>query len=192
VIAVIDTLGRITRTYYDELNRPEVVVRNLVGQAIGTADPPEHDPQFPDQNVRTDTVYDENGSGIATIDPLGVIGRTYYDDLNRIIAAVDNLVGQSISAPNPPDRDPMNPDQNVRMDYGFDSLGNRISLQDANGIITSYEFDSINRLQAVVENYTLGMPADHQTNVRTEYTYNAVGNLKTITDANNTNLSNPA
>ena len=79
VIATIDTLNRITRTYYDALGRPQYRVQNLVGQDIEVATPPTYDSQYPDRNIRTETVYDAAGNAIAIIDTLGRITRTYYD-----------------------------------------------------------------------------------------------------------------
>ncbi|HIE37489.1 MAG TPA: RHS repeat protein, partial [Anaerolineae bacterium] len=57
-------------------------------------------------------------------------------------------------------------------------------MTDADGIVTRYEYDGLGRLTAVIENYRPGEPSDHQTNVRTEYGYDGVGNRVVITDAN--------
>jgi YD repeat-containing protein len=68
-IATIDTLGMITRTYYDGDNRPVTVVQNLTGQTIDDPNPPARNPSTPDQNIRTDTYYDANGNAVASQDP---------------------------------------------------------------------------------------------------------------------------
>ena len=49
---------------------------------------------------------------------------------------------------------------------------------------THFEYDDQARLTAVVENHLPGISADQETNVRTEYAYNANGSRMTITDAN--------
>lgn len=283
-IATIDTHGVITRTYLDGLNRIRYTVQNLTGQPISDPTPPAFNPAFPDQNVRTEALYDAASDGIAVIDNGGVIARTYFDDLHRSTSVVQNLVGQAISVETPPARNPATPDENVRTDtvygtaglpirsvdpnshtteicydgvyrvvktvqnpsvsspcgaytpsanpdediitamtydraddqvmvvdpngkasdflydalhrltgtrdpldlltaYGYDGLGNRTSMTDAAGVVTRYEYDALSRLTAVVENYISGGPVDQETNVRTEYTYDGLGNRRTIRDA---------
>jgi YD repeat-containing protein len=126
-IATIDTLGMITRTYYDGDNRPVTVVQNLTGQTIDDPNPPARNPSTPDQNIRTDTYYDANGNAVASQDPNGLITRTYYDPANRPQFVVQNLYGQSISVETPPAFDPGFPDRNVRIEYVYDDAGNQIA-----------------------------------------------------------------
>ena len=184
-IAMIDTLGRITRTYYDSLNRPRYVVQNLVGQAIEVSTPPAYDPQYPDRNVRMETVYDEAGNTIANIDTLGQITRTYYDALNRAETVVQNLSGQNIGVETPPDFNPAYPDQNVRTDYGYDQGGNLIATIDPNGIVNRTYHDTYGRAYLIVSNLS-GQAIDSPTppifnptypdqNVRTETIYDDGG-----------------
>jgi RHS repeat-associated protein len=90
--------------------------------------------------------------------------RFEYDELNRLIAETDPLMHTT--------------------HYAYDALGRRIAVTDANLIVTRYEYDPLDRLTAVVQNYQPDLPADHQTNVRTGYSYDEVGNLLVITDAN--------
>jgi YD repeat-containing protein len=152
VIAAIDPLGVVTRTYYDANRRPVTVVQNLVGQTIEVSTPPGRNPAVPDENLRTDMVYDELGNPIATIDPLGLITRTYYDGLSRSVTVVQNLVGQAIEAGTPPARDPANPDQNVRTDSVYDASGQAIAKVDPLGKITRAYFDNLSRPVSTVQN----------------------------------------
>ena len=292
VIAAIDTLGKISRTYYDDFYRPTIVVSNLISetgtitQTIQHPAPPLFDPSHPDQNIRTETVYDADGKVIASIANDGAITRTYYDELDRPVVVVRNLYGQSIAEATPPAFDPDHPDRNVRTEtvygpggfvartieangrvthtcydglyrvvgtvtnptvddpcesyspsddldkdvvtattyngignslattdptgktttYEYDALnrmtavidplqhrtsysyngnGNRVALIDANNTVTRYEYDDLSRLAAVIENYRQGINPNQETNVRTEYTYDAIGNRLTIKDALN-------
>jgi YD repeat-containing protein len=153
-IATIDTLGRITRTYYDELNRPQYVVENLVGQGISVTTPPAYNPIYPDQNIRSETVYDDNSNVIASINTLGRITRTYYNSLNQVEYVVGNLVGQAISVPTPPSYSPSNPDQNIRTEYIYDVSGNTIASIDTLGQITRTYYDALNRPESIVQNLT--------------------------------------
>ncbi len=63
--------------------------------------------------------------------------------------------------------------------------GDLTATTDAEGITTSYEYDALGRLTAVVENYMPGTQPTAEINVRTEYTYGANGNRLTIQDGNN-------
>ena len=225
-IATIDPLDRVTRTYYDILDRPVVVVRNWDGVSIQDETPPQHNPAYPDRNIRSETIYDKDGMAIATVDTLGRITRTYFDGLGRPVTVVRNLVGQDVFTETPPSYDPDYPDQNVRAeteydlagrrvrisdnsgaattfaydDLGrqigitdaisnttttvYDVLGQRVSTTDAKGIETYFEYDDLGRMAAVVENHQTGVNPNHEVNVRTEYTYDALGNRLTIRDAN--------
>lgn len=185
-IATIDTLGIITRTYYDTLNRPEYVVQNLVGQAISVTTPPTYNPTYPDQNVRTQTVYDAMSNVIATIDNAGAITRTYYDADNRPVTVVQNLIGQTIDNPIPPGRPPAAVDRNLRTDTTYDANGNAIATTDPAGVITRTYFDADNRPivvalnlygQAIsVETPPTYDPAHPDRNVLTDTYYDDAGN----------------
>ena len=184
-IASIDTLGMITRTYYDSANRPQYVVRNLVGQAIEVETPPAYSSATPDRNIRTETVYDDNGNVIATIDTLDRVTRTYYNSLNQVEYVVENLVGQLISNPIPPSYSASNPDQNIRTDYVYDASGNTIATIDTLGVITRSYYDALNRPEVVVQNLDQAIsietppsfnPIYPDQNVRTDYVYDDAGN----------------
>ncbi len=97
-------------------------------------------------------------------DPLGNATTYTYDAANRQTEISDPLGNTS--------------------SYAYDGNGNRTSMTDAVGIVTRYEYDALSRLSAVVENYVAGAGSDAETNVRTEYTYDGVGNRLTIKDAN--------
>src|SRR5271157_55395 len=194
-IAVTDTYGVITRTYYDTDNRPVTVVRNLTGQAISVATPPTFNPAYPDQNVRSDTVYDDAGNTIATIDTNGVITRTFYDADNRPVTVVQNLTGQAISVTTPPTFSPTYPDQNVRTDTVYDTAGHNIATIDTNGKITRTYYDSLNRPVTVVQDL-VGQTIQTATppsrggslatnNLRTDTVYDAAGNVIATIDPMN-------
>jgi len=194
-ISTIDTLGMITRTYYDGDNRPVTVVQNLTGQTIDDPNPPARNPSTPDQNVRTDTYYDENGNAIASQDPNDVITRTYFDPANRPQFVVQNLYGQSISVEMPPAFDPGVPDRNVRIEYVYDDAGNQIATIDPNGVITRTYYDDANRAVTVVRNF-VGQPISNSTpparnpaypdqNVRTDTVYDDAGQAIASIDPNN-------
>ncbi|MFZ6028922.1 MAG: PA14 domain-containing protein, partial [Chloroflexota bacterium] len=164
-IAITDTLGKVTRTYYDELNRPVAVVQNLTGQPATHPQLPTGPSEAADENILTQTIYDAGGNAIATINAGGRVTRTYYDAANRPVSTVQNLAGQGYEDPIPPDRDlspfPLHPDQNVRNDTIYDANGNVIATIDPQLQVTRTYYDELNRAVTTVQNlvqYENGAP----------------------------------
>jgi YD repeat-containing protein len=127
---------------------------DLLGRVVSTTD----------FNGNTTThQYDAAGNLLATTDAQGT--TTYaYDALNRRVATTDPLGNTSSVA--------------------YDRLGNITHETDANGVVTHSIYDTLNRKIAVVYNYRPTMQPNSETNVRVEYTYNAVGNRTQVRDAN--------
>lgn len=139
---VIDANTHTSTTVYDDLNRPE---------------------SFTDANGNTTTNgYDPAGNVIASTDALGKSSVTMYNLLNQPIILRDALGNQTTNA--------------------YNLRGELISTTDAEGVTTAYEHDALGRLTAVVENYKPANQPDHQTNVRTKYTYDENGNRLSIQD----------
>ncbi|GAB6086692.1 hypothetical protein [Alkaliphilus crotonatoxidans] len=61
--------------------------------------------------------------------------------------------------------------QEVSQQFEYDVLGNQIKAVDEKGNITSYQYDSMNRLTTIID------PMDNIT-----YSYDAVGNRETMVD----------
>jgi RHS repeat-associated protein len=68
--------------------------------------------------------------------------------------------------------------------YAYDAIGHRTRVIDANGIATGYRYDVLGRLTSVLQNEQLSAPPNQQTNVMTQYQYDADGNQTRIIDAN--------
>ncbi|RPI91406.1 MAG: DNRLRE domain-containing protein, partial [Chloroflexi bacterium] len=194
VIVTRDPAGVIIRTYYDEANRPELVIQNWAGTDlygdITTA--PAYSPAAPDQNVRTEYFYDLNGNVIAATDTLGVITRTYYDELNRPETVVQNLTGQDISVETPPAR---GISSNIRTDTSYDANGNVTVTEDPRGLKTRTYYDSLNRPASIVQNFVGDINNDDpperpldaltaaiSTNIRTDTWYDKAGNVVATVD----------
>jgi RHS repeat-associated protein/CSLREA domain-containing protein len=184
IIATVDPAGVTTRTYYDAMNRPVAMVQNLVGQNIEVANPPNRIQGATDENIRTDTYYDQAGNPIASVDPLGIVTRTFYDALNRPVTIVQNLVGQDIYVATPPARGSGGPDENVRSDTAYDQNGRRIASTDPLGRVTKYDYDSLGQLTQAIVNFVDGVPQNDQDtfNITTAFSYDAVGRQLTATD----------
>ena len=105
-------------------------------------------------------IYDELGRRTSMTDPTGT--TTYeYDNLNRIVS-----VGTGLA-----------PVHYVH--YTYDAVGNRISMIDQNGGITTYGYDELNRLTSVIANGSEAI----------SYSYDTVSNLTNMTLPNNTQVN---
>jgi YD repeat-containing protein len=192
VMATMDTATRITRAYYDGLDRPLVVVNNLVvldgngdplptEQAIAQTTPPTYLTTSPDRNVRQTTRYDKAGRAFESVDNADIVTHANYDLLDRSTEVIVNFV---VGGPN-------DNETNLTTQTQYDKRGNVIRRVDANAIVnnfaygvTAYEYDGLSRLTAVIENFKPLSPANTETNVRTEYRYDSHGNRTAIRDAN--------
>jgi YD repeat-containing protein len=160
-----DALGGATEFFYDPVGNQTGVVDANGHSATTEYDQLNRPIYVTDPNGNTTTMlYDEVGNVITSVDALGNYTNFGYDELNRQISVSDPL-GDTTG-------------------YGYDAAGNRTSMTDGSGVLTRYEYDDLNRLGAVVENYLPAQSPDHETYVRTEYSYDANGNRLTITDGN--------
>jgi RHS repeat-associated protein len=191
VIATKDQAGVLSRTYYDKAGRTITTIQNLQGRSYTVDDPPDYNPNYPDQNIRTDYLYDANGNTIAVYDTHGIITRTYYDEFNRPVTVVQNWVGSDIFSNIPPDR--FNATQNIRTDTYYDKNGNVIATKDPSEVVTRTYYDEMNRPKAVVNNlvpndiqsiYLEDPPpaGDEDTNLLTETYYDEGGNVIATVD----------
>lgn len=186
LIARIDPLGSLTTYEYDDLNRLAVQTDPLGGTTRYSYDAVGNQLAVTDPRGQTrKTSYDALNRPVAASDPNGNKTVTSYDAVGNVIAVTDQLahvtrftfdaLNRQISV-----KDPLG----EVTEFSYDEVGNRIATKDANGVVIGYEFDQLDRLRAVVENQRPALAPDHETNVRTEYTYDPVGNRLSITDAN--------
>jgi hypothetical protein len=158
-------ISLVTRTYYDGLGRPVAVVRNLTGQPVADPNPPTYDPEHPDQNLRSDTVYDAAGSAIATLEwiadefgqPVARMTRTYYDALGRPVLVVRNLhPNHGITNPDPPtcNRDASGTEEpyNICIETVYDKGSQAIATLDPLGRIARTYYDGLGRPETAVSN----------------------------------------
>ena len=181
-----DANGNTATSAYDLLNRLTAQTDALSGVTSFTYDPVGNQIAATDANSHTTTtVYDALNRPVSVTDPNGNTTSSNYDPVGNLLATTNALGHTTTFAYDALNRqvgvsDPLGNSTAL----GFDPVGNRTSMSDATGVVTRYEYDGLNRLTAVVEHFVSGATPDHQTNVRTEYTYDANGNRLTIQDGN--------
>ncbi len=168
VTSKTDTLGRVTRTEYDELNRPWKVIANYVDGVYNSGEP--------DKDLITTTTYDEVGNVKTTTDPLGHITRSDYDRLNRPTQVTVNYV-DGIYTTTEPDKDL------ITLQH-YDSVGNRDWMTNTLAYDTQTEYDALNRTYRVTQNPLGGQPQNYQNeyNIVTAYGFNEIGSRVAVTD----------
>ncbi len=148
-VQVIDPDERITKNEYDDAGRLFRQIKNY--------DPNRQENELNEYNIITEYHYDENGNKVEEIDPNDRVTRNEYDELNRITATIYNYIEGATPSP----------DVNVRVEYAYNEVGNRISVKDANGNETLYTYDALNRV--IREETPMGKI--------TQYEYDPRGNL---------------
>lgn len=205
LVNTIDTLGRVTHTNYDALNRVEQTIVNFDNGIFSAA--------TPDEDLVTAYGYDAVGNQTVITDTLGRATLYSYDALNRVIT-MTNPLGDTMSYQYDPagnrtsvtnganettnfaydelnrlilTRDPLGNETEYRYDEG----GNRTAMIDAEGVETRYGYDTLNRLTSVIENYVDGVYSAGLTDedVTTRYEYDPIGNRTGIIDARNNETS---
>ncbi len=165
-ISVTDPLTKTTNTYFDAagqvisttnaLGKATYYKYDKLGRQISITDP---------NGSKTDQSYDAAGNLISTTDANDVVTHYEYDKLSHLTAVVENYK-PGFSANN---------EINVRTEYTYDENGNRLSIKDANGHITTFAYDELNRVTEESD------PLDHTWT----FTYDSLGRKATVTDANN-------
>ncbi len=205
-VSQTDPLGRVTTWVYDALGRmtgetrPDgttttsfdsalqdrrVTVTDQAGRTSVTVLSPERwlvsstDPK----GLVTWNTYDNAGNRLTTTGADGAVTSWVYDIENRVASTVDPR--GNIGGANPAD---------FRTTYGYDIAGNRTSVTDPLGRVTTSTFDVADRTDIVtdpagrVTNYTYDlMSRVRQVNGTslgaTKYGYDTAGLLRTRTDA---------
>src|SRR5690606_758468 len=157
--------GRMTRTFYDPLNRVEATVENWQGTLTSAeavrASCFNLEPRR-DSDICTAYQYDEVGNTMIVTDTLGRMTRTFYDELNRVAATVQNW--------NPATLDEVTDcvlaagneaAENVCTLYGYDAAGNQITVTNALEQTSLTVYDDLNRPFLQVANWD-GTPIDDE------------------------------
>ncbi|MBX3057672.1 MAG: DUF11 domain-containing protein, partial [Anaerolineae bacterium] len=140
-----DTVGHMSRFFYDPLNRLEGIILNWDGQI--TLSGCLNLPTERDSNICTLYAYDEAGNTTVVTDTLGQMTHTYYDILGRVeytvanwnSATLDNPAQDCVFAANNSNK------ENICTHYEYDPVGNQTVTTNALGQKTLAVYDGLNR-----------------------------------------------
>jgi RHS repeat-associated protein len=182
-----DGVGRATRTYTTDggsgtdWNAANTVSGDMVLEQMETT-------YDGDGNVILTTdrqrFHDATVTGALGTPTSGVHARVsfvaaYYDAANRTVATVD--VGTNGGMPyTRPAMVPARSDTVLVTSYDYNDAGWVQDTVDPRGIVTRTEYDALQRTTAAIANYT-GNPETDSSDIRTEYTYDGVGDVVTQT-----------
>jgi RHS repeat-associated protein len=144
LISSTNGLSKTTTTTYNALNQP-VISKDALGN-------------------ETTQSYNARGELVSTTDANGISTGYEYDALGHLTAVIENYKPGFQSST----------EVNVRTEYTYDANGNRLTIKDGNGHVTTFAYDALDRL--VSESDPLG-------NTWT-YAYDKLGNRISMTDAN--------
>ncbi|HPH98642.1 MAG TPA: polymorphic toxin-type HINT domain-containing protein [Anaerolineaceae bacterium] len=195
IIAATNTMGVTTSYIYDDAGRIAQTVDaygkattyayNAAGQVVSVTDP---------MNQTVSYEYDGAGRLWKVRDALDQVVITYAYNADSTLASVTRPAAGGDYVVTYSSYDGLQRARHVADNAGhvsdvtYDAYGNLLTSTDARGVVTRYEYNDLGLLSAVVQNAKTspgGGDDPNATNVRTEYTYDKLGNLKQIRDANN-------
>jgi len=174
--SISDAAGRLSSRIVDPMSADLLTSYTYVGNG------PVRTVTVPNGNVVTHA-YDAGGRRTGLFDTIGNIAGFTYDANGAVLTVTDgegnvtsngyDNVGRLVSVKNP------NGDAET---YAYDANGNLAHLTDREGRETKYEHDDLNRRTKMIED-----DADSGLKRITEYTYDGLGNVLTLTAYTNTN-----
>lgn len=180
----VDPLGNTTRFTFDALDRLLSVTDALSQTSAYTYDPVGNLLTVTDANgAVSQMAYDALNRLTAYTNPLGQVSTYAYDAVGNQTSLTDPLGHQTNFTYDVLDRLVNITDALGRTStYQYDPVGNQVGMTDAEGTATRYQYDSLNRLTNVTENYLSGGPQNAATNVTTQFAYDPVGNMTSMTN----------
>ncbi len=214
-----DVLNRLTRHVYDDMGRRVRSIQHWIDNSVDPADwiwdstdgrwedgsgnPIDLGANY-DQNLISDTIYDDSGRVAYTRDSRGNETHNIYDEAGRRIQTITNY-GDGVF-------DPATPDEDLVQTTVYDGDGRVLKTVTVTGIATRFVYDRLGRRTQTIANFVDGQfnpdrPDEDLTSTtvynkggqvvasidarstRTEFTYDAAGRRLTITQAAGTDLA---
>lgn len=206
-----DTLGRWTLNGYDDQGRQVKSIRNASDDDyFDTAMPPDPDLSAytpsanSDEDITSETVFDDQGRALQTIDTRGNASYTVYGESGRRVMSIANYIVQGTSDPadwvwsvannrwedgatNAIDHGTNN-DQNRISTTEYDLAGRTSKSRNASGIETRFEYDDLGRQTKTISNYVDGVynSGSPDEDLISETIYNRAGQVLETIDARGT------
>ena len=157
----------VTRYMYNDQGQLATEIRNCTDSGTN----PPGDPAWKtcagsgtrdaDTNLVTTNAYDDRGNRVSGTqpDPSATSGtststvttRYAFDDQNRLCGVLENAT-ENLASPDPCVAPGGGSDtQNVWTSYGYDALGNLVSMTDGEGHTTSYTYDGAGRMRSLTD-----------------------------------------
>ncbi len=137
--AVTDTLGHVTRNWYDDAGR-------LISTTVNYTTTSSQQNYLNQYNIITRYGYDDTGKQILVTDTLTHTTRTFYNPLGQTTVVTTNYVLGG----------PFDAQTNLTRTTGYDPVGNVVTQTDTLGRKTVTEYDPLNRPVTVTTNYVSG------------------------------------
>lgn len=132
--ATVEPFGKTLRYEYDRMGRRVKMIDPEAGEHVYAYDGRGKLVSYTEPNgARTEFSYDSLGRQIEVINPGGLYSRYDYNQDNWLSSIVNEGTGGVLSS----------------FAYTYDAVGNRLSMTDESGGVTSYEYDAIYRLMGV-------------------------------------------
>jgi len=159
LVRTIDADNQVTQFRYDKEDNLLEVIDPLGNRTRNTYDARSRLTETLDaEGGRTQFFYDRNDNLIRLIDPVGNSTTFDYDSRDRLVREVDPLVRATL--------------------YDYDAVDNLTRKSDRNGRVTAFEYDDLDRLSTET-----WLASDDTVQNTISYTYDLVGNLRTVDDA---------
>ena len=186
LISATDARGFITTRSYDSLRRLTSIADSLGPRSEQRYDAAGNLILIKDGNGHaTSYAYDALGRRISEIDPTGDTTTMAYDAVGNLVAVTDGNGYTAIMAYDA--RNQLIKQTNAlghATSYTYDGVGRKVRITDTIGVVTCNYYDAVGQLRAVILNCRLVALAGPDTNVITQYGYDAVGNRISVTDPN--------
>ena len=187
--AFVNARGKTFTQQFDPLNRVKVAIDPFGETQASKYDPAGNLLSFTDENSHTDNfAYDKVYRLITGTDAEGFDTNYTYDQNGNITILTDGN-----SNPTKYTYDQLDRSTNIlnaeseESKFGYDALENITLETEADGTQHKFDFDPLYRLSEVTNNFKSGGAVNNDTNVSTDYSYDANGNLTQTINP----LSNP-
>jgi RHS repeat-associated protein len=179
VVKEINARGKERSFQIDPLNRVKVVTNTYSKTQVHKYDAMGNLLQLTDENGNSTRFNYDNVYRLTTqTDAENFSTRYEYDANGNIVKLIDGNNNSTLFGYDELDRLVTKQDAEVQVEnFSYDGLENVTQEVEADGTVHKYVYDPLYRLVQVLDNFRSGQPATSDTNVMTNYRYDANGNI---------------